>query len=105
MVGREDGDDRVRVERGERGHREPDRRGVAARIGLDHDVVGPQLRQLLVDQRAVLGRRDHKDPLVRDDLGDAVDRVLKKGALAHQIEELLWPVPAGPRPEPRSCAP
>src|SRR5207249_10861620 len=59
-------------------------------------------RQLFVDQQAMLRRRYCEDPLRRDRLDDALDGVLQEGALTDEIEELLWPRLARPRPEPRA---
>jgi len=52
-------------------------------------VVVPQLRDLLVDERAMLGRRDREDALERDELDDEIDRVLEQRALTGERKELL----------------
>jgi len=65
-------------------------------------VIGRQLRELLVDQRAVLGRRDEERALARDQLLDAVDRVLKQRSIADQREELLRRGAARERPQARA---
>ena len=89
MVGREHRDDRLGIERVERGHREGDRGGIPARVRLDDDVVRAQLGQLLVDERAVLGRCHRERALGRDDLRDPIDGVLQERALPDEVEELL----------------
>ena len=104
VVGRQHRDDRVRIEGVERRHREPDRGGVPARVRLDHQVVGPQLGELLVDERPVLGRRDDEDALVRDELAHPAHGVLEEGPVTDEVEELLRLAPPRPRPEPRARA-
>jgi hypothetical protein len=86
----------------EGGHRKADRGGVAARVWLDHDVVGTKLGQLLVDEGPVLRRCDDEDPLVRNDLADPIDGVLEQGPITDEVEELLRLAAARPRPEPRT---
>ena len=104
VVRRQDRDDGLRVERGERRHGQADRGGVATRVRLDHEVVGPQLGKLLVDQPAVLRRRDDEDALVRDELAHPIHRVLQQAALAEEAEELLGSRLARERPESGSGA-
>ena len=102
MVRGQDRDDGLRIERVQRGHRESDRRGVAARVRLDDHVVRAQLGQLLVDEEAVLRWRDGEDALERDDLDDTIDGVLEKRALTGERKELLRLVAPRERPEPRA---
>ena len=102
VVRGQDRDDGLRIERVQRGHRESDRRGVAARVRLDDHVVRAQLGQLLVDEEAVLRWRDGEDALERDDLDDTIDGVLEKRALTGERKELLRLVAPRERPEPRA---
>jgi hypothetical protein len=92
MVRRENGDDGVGVEGRKRAHRESDGGSVASRVRLDDEVVRRKVGQLVMNESAVLGRRDDEDALARHELRNAVDRVLEKAALAEQLEELFWSV-------------
>jgi hypothetical protein len=67
-------------------------------------VVNGKVGQLLVDERAVLGRSHDEDALARHELRDAIHRVLEKAAVAEQIEELLRPVATREWPQARPGA-
>src|SRR5712691_11487155 len=96
--------DGLRVEGGERGHREADGGRVAAGIGLDDEMIAPELGKLLMDEGPVLGRRDDEDALVRDGLRDSIDRVLEERPVTKEVEELLGTLASRERPESRSGA-
>ncbi len=68
------------------------------------DVVRAQLRQLLVDELAVLRWRDREDALQGDDLGDPIHGVLQQRALADQRQELFRLIAPREGPEPRARA-
>jgi hypothetical protein len=104
VVRREHRDDGLRVERRERRHGQADRSRIPARVRLDDKMVDRKVWQLLVDQRAVLGRGDDEDALARDELRNAVDSVLKKAPIAEQVKELLRSVAPREWPETRTGA-
>ena len=104
VIGGQHRHDGLRVERRERRHREADGGRVAAGIGLDHQVIAPELGELLVDKCPVLRRRDDEDPLGRYGLRDPIDGVLKERAATLEVEELLGTFAPRERPEARSGA-